>query len=476
MKYPSLSAWMASTVGIVSLVVISACGGSTDGDVGSGGTGMTAGTVLGTVNGFGSVFVDGQRYDDSRVPTLRENAPGVEVQTEARLGDSVEVEYSTAGVAARLHVNAAVSGEVASMGAPGSFTVLGQSVATNADPPLGPVTQFGGGYSNAASVAAGDAVEVHGVLVKQGSTYTVRATRVQHLAALPPYLKVTGLVSALGNNSFKLAGLQVDASAAMLLPLGGHLADGEMVAVLALPSALSATTGSMPRLAAAQVRIQSLGAKGAQASVSGAISGLNTGMSSFDLGGVHVLYAGATVSPANASLSNGRYVRVSGQVLADGSVQATAITLRDGQNEPEAELRGNVIGFDAVAKTFQVRGVAVDANGATLESCPGGVLAEGLYVEIEGSLPATGVKAKKVHCEDEPSGATVEREGTASAVDMGATSFTLTTSGGTAVAVRWTSTTYFSNVSPATLSGQRVEVQGTLSNGVLIAQKIAVDD
>jgi len=122
-----------------------------------------------------------------------------------------------------------------------------------------------------------------------------------------------------------------------------------------------------------------------------------------------------------------------------------------------------------------VRGVAVDASRAEIEGCAGGVLANGLYVSVEGSLDATMVIAKSVHCERESEDATVERKGVAESVDSAAQVFVLRPTSGTPLNVRWTSTTYFKNVTAATLAGQRVEVQGMLVEGVLQAQKISVE-
>jgi hypothetical protein len=125
--------------------------------------------------------------------------------------------------------------------------------------------------------------------------------------------------------------------------------------------------------------------------------------------------------------------------------------------------------------SFTVRDVAVDASGAVLENCPASGLANGLYVELQGSLAATGVVATQVHCEGEPAGATVERAGVAGSVDAAAATFVLTGSGAP-VQVRWTANTFFEHVSAATLAGKPVQVQGQFSGSVLIAQKIEADD
>ena len=468
MKPRSFAAWAAAALASASLAAaLVACGGG----VGSGGTGISAGVANGTVNGFGSVIVDGLRFDDRQVEARRENEPGVEVGAEVLLGHRVELGYD-AGVATHVVVKATLAGPVASVGPAGQFVVLGQTVHVNADSAAGPVTQFGGGYAGAGSVLAGDAVEVHGVLEGGG----LQATRVDRLATPPAYLRVSGLVDALGATGFTVGALAVDTTTASVLPNGAHLANGQRVTLLALPASLTVDAGGALRLAAAQVRIERIAAPGSEATLSGTIAALDATAARFDLGGVVVRYAGATITPAGSTLANGQYVRVRGLVRDDGSLQADSVVRRDGREGAEAELKGNVIGYDAATRTFAVRGVAVDASAARIESCPGGTLAEGLYVAIEGRLGATGVIATSVHCEDEPNGGTVGRKGVASAVDAASSTFTLTPSTGASLVVRWTPQTYFGSVTPQTLNGVRVEIEGTLAGGVLVAQKVKLDD
>lgn len=471
MRSRSLAAWAAAWCAALGLAVMQGCGGG----VGSGGTGMSEGVAQGTVNGFGSVIVDGNRFDDSQVPTLEENEPGVLTQTESRLGERVEVEHDADGVARRVMVRSALVGAVETVGAPTGFTVLGQQVVVNTLAVHGPVTQFGGGYTGIGSVRAGEAVEVHGFIVRTGKGFSVQATRVEKLPALPAFLKVTGLASGVGPAEFRLGSLVVGTATAALLPEGAVLTDGQVVSVLAAAGTLQASPAAPPRLRSAQVRIHSVGVVGTEISASGVISAFDPLSSSFDLDGVRVNYAGAVVSPSGSALVDGLYVQVRGVVTGEGAIQASGVTLRDGRSQAEAELKGNVDAFDATTKRFVVRGVAVDASRAEIEECAGGVLADGLYVSVEGSLDATMVIAKSVHCEGEPNDATVERKGVAESVDTVAQVFVLRPSSGTPVNVRWTSNTYFKNVTTATLAGQRVEVQGMLVDGVLQAQKVSVE-
>lgn len=472
MRSRSLAAWAAAWCAALGLAVMQqGCGGG----VGSGGTGMSEGVAQGTVNGFGSVIVDGNRFDDSQVPTLEENEPGVLTQTESRLGERVELEYDAAGVARRVVVQSALVGAVEVVSAPAGFTVLGQPVAVNTDARHGPVTQFAGGYAGVASMQAGDAVEVHGFVVRVGAGFSIQATRVEKRQALPAHLKLTGLASDVGPADFRLGPVVVGTATANLLPQGRTLADGQLVSVLVAADSLQASAGAPPRWRAVQVRIRSLDAVGSEVYVSGVISAFDPLGFGFDLDGTRVSYAGALVSPSGSTLLDGLYVQVRGVVSAEGAVRATGVKIRDGRSEAEAELKGTVDAYDAATKRFVVRGVSVDASRAVIEQCPGGTLADGLYVSVEGSLDATTVIAKSVHCEAESGDATVEREGVAESVDAAGQVFVLRLASGTPLNVRWTSSTYFSNVTVATLAGQSVEVEGRLVEGVLVAQKVSVE-
>lgn len=450
-------------------LVLVGCGGG----VGSGGTGMASGVTQGTVNGFGSVIVDGDRFDDSSVAVFTETAPGVDVQTTARLGARVELE-SELGKVSRLRLDAAVVGTVESLRADG-FEVLGQAIRINADASRGPVTQFGGGYTGLASVRAGDTVEVHAFVLRSAEGSTLQATRVEPRAAAPEFLKISGLATEVDASGLRIGALRVLTGGAELLPAGSRLADGQLLTVLAPAASLAGGQGATPQVHAAQVRIRTLGVAGDEVATSGLVGLLEPASATFDLGGVRVDYARASVRPDASSLAAGRYVQVRGTLAADGTLNAESVRVLDGRSGAEAELKGTVLGFDAATLHFEVRGVAVDGSSAEYEGCPGGRPADGTFVEVAGRLGPTGVIAKSVHCEDEPDDAVVEREGTASSVDPATRRFTLTLSGGATLPVSWSDVTFFENVSAATLAGQRVEVEGKLVDGVMQARKIAVE-
>ncbi|MGE4050044.1 MAG: DUF5666 domain-containing protein [Piscinibacter sp.] len=450
-------------------LVLGGCGGG----VGSGGTGMASGVTQGTVNGFGSVFVDGDRFDDSGVAVFTEVAPGVVAQTSARLGARVEVE-SELGKARGLRLDAAVVGPVEAL-RPDGFEVLGQAIRINADASRGPVTQFGRGYTGLASVRVGDAVAVHAFALRSASGWSLQATRVEPLGAAPEFLKLSGLAAEVGPGGFRIGALRVLTGGATLLPAGAELAEGQAVSVLAPASSQVEVPGSGPQVHAAQVRMRRLGAAGDEVASSGLVGMLDQPPGTFDLGGLRVDYTQASVRPAVSALMAGRYVQVRGTLRADGTLRAESVRVLDGRSDAEAELKGTVLGFDADTLHFQVRGVDVDGSSAKFEGCPGGKPADGVFVEVAGRLGPTGVIAESVHCEDEPDDAVVERKGTAGDVDVEARQFTLTLSSGATLPVSWSDVTYFENVSAATLAGQRVEVEGKLVDGVMQARKIEVE-
>lgn len=469
---PSTTPWCRLAAAIGCVIVVS-CGG-----VGSDGSGMTPQALgNGTVTGFGSVIVDGVAFDDRSAATVTEVAPGKDVVTETRLGDRLEVASASAGVAKTLRVEPTVVGSVSALVTNG-FVALGQTVLVNADASLGPVTQLDG-IASAVDVRVGDVVEVHGVYKNVATARVVQATRIVKRLDSPAFIRVAGWVRGLSGGTgkqFQIGALTIDYSAATLAPEGALLTEGAAVVVFAPPDHVTAQTGGSLRLGATALRVKSVRSDGFDTYSSGIISELDTTAGRFKLDGLTVAYAPANVSPTGVSLANGSYVQARGRVGTDGVLTASLVTVRDGKGQPESELKGTVTGFDSVAGTFSVRDVVVRLGSASLESCPSGGLADGLFVEVEGAMNTSGVTAKEIHCTSEAANSTVEREGVASTVDTAASTFTLLRSGSTSVPVSWTALTYFGNVTPQTLSGVKVEVEGVLSGGVLQASKVKRDD
>jgi hypothetical protein len=465
------AAWLCLPAAVI-LATLASCGGG----VGLGGTGSPdQGTSIGTVNGFGSVIVDGVAYDDRNASVVTENAPGVKTLAEVKLGHRVSVEYDAAGLAALICLDAALVGPASTPVVQNQLSILGQLVTVNDNGTLGPITQFGGGYAKATDLRAGDSIEVHGVLVRDAASYRIQATRIDKRAAAAPYLRVSGLVSNYdGTSALTLGALTVQTSGAPVLPAGTSLVNGQAITVLAMPDSLTTSAAGDLNIKAAQIRVRELKTGGLDDYVSGSVSHLDTQAKTFILGDLLVNFATATLSPSGTTLANGLYVRVRGTAAGGSTLTASSVTVRDAGSDSEGELKGTVAGYVAATSQFTVRGVLVDASAAEVKSCPAG-LSNGLFVEVHGALVSNGIKATSVSCESESSDSTIEREGIARNVDIAGKSFTLAKDGST-LGVTWTDATYFGNVKPSTLAGTSVQVEGELVNGVLVAAKIKHGD
>lgn len=467
--------------------VLSACGGG-------GGTATTppaadappallgVSTVSGTVTGFGSIIVDGVRIDNHSVAAGREIEDGSIRPVELKLGQHVEIEHDGSLVASKVVVGSEVEGTVSAVDASaGTLTVLGQVVVINADATLGPVTVFESPYTKLSDVKTGDSVEIHALFKTDAAgKVSLQATRIEKKIA-DEADRARGIVSELSPTAqtFKLGNLLVDYRGAKLLPAGVVLTNGAEVQV-ALPAA-TITGSTAVKATVVKVKNRKSESQGKVVELGGAVALLDTAAKTITVNGVKVDLSAASFNQSGRGLVDlkaGSYVVIKGTYGSDGTLKATTVVIRgiDQDKGNEVELHGTTVDFKA-NDDFRIRGVPVDASHASIDlaSCLSGKLANNLQVSATGSLTASGkVILTSLKCEKAEDGQTiVEREGVAGKVDTVAKTFTLTT-GVEALAVQWSSATTFVGVDAATLSGKRVEVEGTVSAGVLRAEKIAL--
>lgn len=481
--------WAGVSAGLLALL-LSGCGGG----VGTNGTGaapQSAGT--GTVTGFGSVIIDGVAYDDSQAQVISD-AEGGEEPTEVKLGQRVSVEYEAAeGVgkplARRISVQATLRGEVESVEGT-TLTLLGQSVQVNADATAGPVTVLDGVL--ALSSLVGQGVEIHAMEVTDGVSRVWQATRIEAVGELSDRseVRVTGRVTALNaadalTRRFMIGPLQVSIAPSAAASAG--LVNGLLVRVLARWSDYdsAASTLSARRVLAVTVPAKSIDPE-ATLTLTGLVSDLDETAKTFELDGQKVGYAGAVFTPSTATLRNRRYVVVMASSTGAGMVQAQSVQLP--QNLATTELHGTVMGLDAVAGRFQVRGTWVRFGDATtFEDCGAGQWGNGAYVEVYGLVESTGtVLARKVYCEDEEIGQVVERFGEVLSVQAAQRQFVLRNTDRSGriedLTVQWSGSTYFRSPLSARSGpavGDRLEVEGRFSGAgsalVLQASKVKPD-
>ena len=218
-------------------LAVAACGGGSGGDGNSsGGTppppAATTKTriVTGAISGFGSVIVNGVRYDTSSTQVRIEDRPGT--MSELAVGQVVRIEAEVddkGGARAKtLEQHRLMQGTVQAVdAATGTLTLAGQVIRVDDD------TSFDDSIAQGslAGIAVGERIEVHGF---SGATGQARATRIEKAGANEIEVEVTGRVTALDTavRRFRIGTLVVDYSTATLEDFGTTgVRDGDLVEV-----------------------------------------------------------------------------------------------------------------------------------------------------------------------------------------------------------------------------------------------------
>ena len=475
------SAWRAVLLAAATGVALSlgSCGGGAavalvGGGVGTGGTGMTFGTVI----GLGSVIVDGTTYSSSTPSYYTASGSADAVPTTSQsveLGARVELaQIDSANQPQTLLIQPEINGTVNSVDVNnGALTVDGERVLVNTDPAKGPVTFYSGftGLSSGSTpVAAGNVAEVHGAYGEDGSGPYIWATLIEQLPSTTTLTRVTGVVSNLGANAFDVGTATVPLAGTTVQPAGASLADGELV--------YAAHSGGQWT-----VTVHGLGATTAAVQAAGVVYSVSA--NGFTLSGIPVDTTSMTTVPA---LAQGEYVVVSGVGDGHGTLVAHQITPYSASNPAVVELHGTITGFVGTGN-FQVRGVPVDAsvfcgNAANTATC--NLLGNGVYVDVKGpqtqaqvtAAPGNVISASSVQVlSSVPSGETVDMEGTVQSV-TDASHFVLNwqtdQANPTQVNVTIAANAAYSNAPPgnALVANAAVEIEGVYQGGGVTAYTI----
>ncbi len=146
-----------------------------------------------------------------------------------------------------------------------------------------------------------------------------------------------------------------------------------------------------------------------EAEIRGAISMLDTGAGTFEIGSVEIRYDSLGILTefdglTAGDLQDGLVVEVEGILTAVDEIDASRIeresSLLGSDDADEVELEGIVAGFTSLGADFTVAGVTVDGSMAQLEP-PGLMLFNGLRVEVEGRLVAGRLIAEEIESEED---------------------------------------------------------------------------
>jgi hypothetical protein len=374
--------------GLLAALSLTGCDGS-NGPAGDfAGIGRTDATAIafGPVTGFGSVIVNGVRYDTSRATFVIDGRVGT--QNELEVGDVVTVagtlgSNGLTGTADTVTFDDNVEGPIAALDpSAGTLVVLGQTAVVDAD------TSFGDSIRPAslAGLAIGDVIEVSGLVASDGS---IRATRIE-ARATPQELELTGVVAShdAAVKRFNINAEIVDYSAATLQSFpAGMVADGQLVEVRG-----TTVTGGV--LAATRVELKT-GVVAADVGARAEVEGLITRFASatdFAVAGVAVTANSQTAfsggSPADLGLNV--KVEVEGTVGTGGVLAASKVDIR---RDAGVRVTAQVDSVNTTDGSFVMLGIKVKVDALTRiedQSSPRlrpfalANLSSGDYVEVRG--------------------------------------------------------------------------------------------
>jgi hypothetical protein len=325
---------------------------------GTGGTGLFA---QGTIVGFGSVIVNGIRFDDTAAAVQIDGlAAGSQ---DLRLGMVADVQGLrgadlTLGVANAIAVWSIAQGAVSQVQG-GQFMVAGMLIETNA------ATVFDG-ISGTAGLVHGMRVVVWGLQSGiDGSRWT--ATRVALVTATS--MVCTGIVTATGTlNGFALSGQSI-----------ASLRSGQLVRV---QGALSSSGGSLQVDSFKLLGLQGSSLPQGEVEIEGLVTALLSG-SRFMLGSVEVDASSASLAASYKVLAIGQRLEVEG-IWQGGVLKAGSLGVESEEKLDEAEIEAKIEQFTSLAN-FVVRGQRCDATSAVISEGVVSDLKVGVKVKLRGT-------------------------------------------------------------------------------------------
>lgn len=366
---------------------------------GIGGTGITpTGVSSGTITGFGSVIVNGTRFDTSEATITVDGQQVSEAALEVGFAVRVTGDIATAKAASvestetvRGPVAAVVINDLDKLSA--TISVLGQTVRTDE------LTNFDG--FDLATLTVGQVVGISGLRTASGivsaSYITLRSGGEQ----------VVGEVTSLTTSTFSIAGLVIDFSGANLASLpGGQLQEGQLVEV----RGSLATAGSPAMLTATD--IASFDFFSVQpdddVEIEGFVTSVAAGTTMFRIGPVAVATTAATqfVDGLLADIVLDARVEVEGVIDTSGQLQAEKITIKPTSS---VRIEASVDSTDTGAATVTILGITVETDASTrfsddsdadLESLRLSDLNPGDQLSVKGFLSDGVVTATRIDRED----------------------------------------------------------------------------
>ncbi len=355
---PRAQGWLR--VGLL-LALLGGCGGGVD----SGGTGGATVYANGPINGYGSVIVNGVRFDESS-SNISDDDGNARNRSDLKLGMVVEARgsaialdrFGDAGSAASsIVIGSEIVGPIDAPPAANSFSVLGRSI----DVP--PTTVFADGATEGldgglTALVQGDVVEVYGLYDAFADRFT--ATRIERKSN-PPHYRVRGKVSGRMDTEFLIGALLINYAAISINERPSDFGDGAVVRVRL------STTSPTPGGAWTANRLRggvSTPDDGFESKLEGVIDSIATLMPTpqFSVNGIAVTTNAQTlIDQTNGALAVGVRVELEGRFV-NGALAATEVEVEDPGGD-DFDFRGALQSVDPGTKVLTMHGIAIDYSG-----------------------------------------------------------------------------------------------------------------
>jgi len=348
---------------LLSGFIISSCGGGSSQSAGIGGTGISTarGYVQGKVTGFGSIYVNGKKFNtDSSEFYVDGNPDGTQDDLAVGMIVTLGVEISDGvytGKALEVFYDDEVQGPVASLpvdigGGQKTFMVFGQTVTIDQNETLFEKTTFD-------TLNVDDVVEISGF---RSSSTEIFATYIEWKETLEndSEVELRGTISGYKppTQQFMLDGFLITFDDNTDIEIeAGNLADGLYVEV---KGRYQTTVPPLVQADQIEQEVEGLGDDVDEVSLQGPISDY-MGIGDFKINGQQVDASQASLSPGNvlALLGNGLEVEVEGDIVG-GVLMAVELELE----EIEARLQGFVTPMPGETERFEVTFKGMAGPGA----------------------------------------------------------------------------------------------------------------
>lgn len=395
--FNALKSFKRPTLGLVTVIcaaaALVACGGG--GSTGSTAPEARSAFASGPITGFGSIIVNGVRFDDSSASVSDDDGTS-RSRSDLRLGMMTEVissgitsdDSGSRSTARSIRFGSEIVGPVTSVAADGkSLVVLGQTVL------ISTTTLFDDSLRGglAGIVPGTSIVEVHGLFDATTGAYT--ATRIEPESS-PRQYKLRGAVSDIDKTArtFRVGGGTETISYANIAASVTSALDNGLIVRVKLQ-----TTQVDGKWVATQVEsgVRRLDDHD-ETEIKGNITASTFAVDKkFSVNGLPVDATGASFPKGTAGIVLGARVEIKGST-ANGIILATRVKpeSNDDDSTETYELHGSISAFDATAKTFLLRGVTVSFAEGGIEYRKGteANLGNGRNVEVKGLRNSDGTR------------------------------------------------------------------------------------